>query len=264
MKYEGLKLEKDEGIGILTLNRPERLNAITYKMITFEFPRLFDELQKDDDLRVLIITGAGKAFSAGGDVADLTLFTQSDPNLTRGERLRAIGGFALSLYNLEKPTIAAINGVAATSGLAIAMLCDIRIASEEARFGIGFVSRGLIPDCGATFSMPRLVGAGRSFQLMYTGDLIDAKEAERIGLVDKVVPRDEVMDEANALAKKLAKAPPLALAQVKRAIHNGVMNGLEQQLFFESYAQNFLFGTEDFGEGVNSFLEKREPRFKGK
>lgn len=264
MEYEGLKLEKKDGIAILTLHRPERLNAITYKMFTVEFPRLLRELQKDDELRVLIITGAGKAFSAGGDVADLPLFAQSDPNLTKGERLEALGGWALLLYNLEKPTIAAINGVAAGSGLAIAMLCDIRIASEEARFGSRFVSRGLIPDTGATFLMPRLVGAGKSFELMYTGDIINAKEAERIGLINKVVPHDSLMDEAGALAKRLANAPPLALAQTKRAVHNGLMDNLEEQLYFETYAQNFLFRTEDFAEGVDSFLKKREPRFKGR
>jgi 2-(1,2-epoxy-1,2-dihydrophenyl)acetyl-CoA isomerase len=127
-----------------------------------------------------------------------------------------------------------------------------------------FVDRGLIPDCGATFLMPRLLGAGKSFELMYTGDLIDAKEAEHIGLVDKVVPHDRLMGEAMALAKRLAKAPPLALAQIRRAVHSGLLNNLEQQLFFETYAQNFLFGTEDFREGVNSFLEKREPQFKGR
>ncbi len=264
MEYEGFKLEKIEDIGILTLNRPEKLNAITYKMITYGFPNIFNEIQDDPEIRVLIVTGAGKAFCVGGDVADLHSFTEYDPSLNTSQRLRPLASFALSLYNLEKPTIAAINGVAATSGLAIALLCDIRIASENARFGIGFVSRGLIPDCGATFSMPRCIGAAKSFELMYTGDLIDAKEAERIGLVNKIVPKDNVMLEAQALAKRLAKSPPLALAQAKRAIHNGLMNNLEQQLFFESYAQYFLFKTEDFKEGVSSFLEKREAKFKGK
>jgi 2-(1,2-epoxy-1,2-dihydrophenyl)acetyl-CoA isomerase len=176
----------------------------------------------------------------------------------------ALGAFAKLLYDLEIPVISAINGVAAGAGVSIALLSDIRIASENASFGLVFVARGLLPDCGATYLMPRLLGAGKSFELMYTGDLIDAKEAERIGLVNKVVPHDKLMDEAKAWAKRLVQAPPLALAQIKRAIHKGVLNNLEEQLYFETYAQSFLFGTEDFQEGVNSFLEKREPHWKGR
>ena len=168
------------------------------------------------------------------------------------------------LYNLEKPVIAAVNGVAAGAGFSIALLSDIRIASENARFSMAFVGRGLVPDCGATFLMPRLVGEAKSFELMYTGNVIDVKEAERMGLVNKVVPHDRVMDEAMALAKRLAKGPPLALAQIKRAVHAALLNNLEQQLLLETYAQNFCFGTEDFREGVNSFVEKRDAKFKGK
>ena len=263
MEYEGLKLEKSDGIAILTLNRPKKLNAITVEMGAIGLYGLFREIQENDDIRVLIITGAGRGFCAGADVNTLATITQLSSNLRRQEKLQAIGAFALQLYDLNKPVIAAINGVAAGAGVSIALLSDIRIASENARFGMVFVDRGLIPDCGATFLMPRLLGAGKSFELMYTGDLIDATEAARIGLVDKVVPHDKLMDEAMALAKRLAKAPPLALAQIRRAVHSGLLNNLEQQLFFETYAQNFLFGTEDFREGVNSFLEKREPQFKG-
>lgn len=263
MEYEGLKLEKSEGIAILTLNRPRKLNAITVEIGTVGLPKLLSEIQEDDDIRVLIITGAGRGFCAGADVSTLASLTQLASNLKRRERLQVIGAFALQLYDLEKPIIAAVNGVAAGAGVSIALLSDIRIASENARFGMAFVDRGLIPDCGATFLMPRLLGAGKSFKLMYTGDVIDATEAERIGLVDKVVPHDKLMDEAMALAKRLVKAPPLALAQIRRAVHSGLLNNIEQQLFFETYAQNFLFGTKDFLEGVNSFLEKREPQFKG-
>ena len=160
--------------------------------------------------------------------------------------------------------IAAINGVAAGAGISIALLSDIRIASENARFIMSFVQRGLIPDGGSTFTMPRLIGAAKSFELMYTGDTVDAEEAERIGLVSKVVPASKLMSEVNALAKKLVKGPPLTLAQIKRAIHFGLTNDLEQQLFFESYAERFLWRTEDFKEGVDSFLEKRDPQFRGR
>ncbi len=264
MEYEGLKLEKSEGIAVLTLNRPEKLNAITVEMGAVGLPKLLREIQDDDDIRVLIITGAGRGFCAGADVNTLASLTQLASKLKRQERLQAVGAFALLLYHLEKPVISAINGVAAGAGVSIALLSDIRIASENARFGMVFVDRGLIPDCGATFLMPRILGTGKSFELMYTGDIIDAREAERIGLVDKVVSHETLMTETMALAKRLAKAPPLTLAQIRRAVHSGLLNNLEQQLFFETYAQNFLFGTEDFLEGVNSFLEKREPQFKGR
>ncbi len=263
MEHEELRLEKAEGVAVMTLNRPKRLNALTMKMMR-EFDKLFRELQEDDDVRVLIITGAGEGFCAGADVDSLTSITQLGSDLPRQERLQAIGAFALLLYNLEKPVIAAVNGVAAGAGVSIALLSDIRIASEKARFTMAFVRRGLIPDCGATFLMPRLLGAAKSFELMYTGDIIDAREAERVGLVNKVVPHDRLMDEATVLAKRLAKGPPLALAQIKRAVHSGLMNDLEQQLYFESYAQNFCAGTEDLKEGVSSFVEKREPQFKGR
>ena len=264
MPDEGFTLEKLDGIATLTLNRPDKLNALTTRMRTAAFPRLFRQLQADDDVRVLIITGAGRAFCAGADVAELGATTQSSPGPGREARLQALGSFALLLYNLDKPVIAAINGVAAAAGVSIALLADIRIASENARFGMAFVARGLVPDCGSTFSMPRLLGAAKSLELMYTGDFIDAKEAERIGLVNKVVPHDSLMDEATALARKLAKAPPLTLAQTKRAVHSGLINNLDQQLYFESYAQDFCLQTEDFKEGVSSFLEKREPQFKGR
>jgi len=264
MKHEGFILDKQEDIAVLTLNRPEKLNAITEEMFIKVFPKLFQELNDDDAVRVLIITGAGKGFCAGADVSEMASGVTFQSNLTRGERLQALGAFVTFLYNLEKPVIAAINGVAAGAGVSIALVSDIRIASENARFRMAFVHRGLIPDCGATFSMPRLIGAGKSFELMYTGDIIDAKEAERIGLVNKVVPAANLMDEATTLAKKLAKGPPLTLAQIKRAVHKGVINNLEEQLYFESYAQNFCMRTEDHKEGVSSFLEKREPQFKGR
>ncbi len=264
MKYEGLKLEKSEGVAVLTLNRPEKLNALTMEMTVVGLPKLIREVQEEDEIRVLIITGAGRGFCAGADVDTLASLTQLSSKLKRQERLQAVGAFALLLYNLEKPVICAINGVAAGAGVSIALLSDIRICSENAKFGMVFVNRGLIPDCGATFLMPRLLGVSKSLELMYTGDLIDAHEAKLVGLVDKVVPQERLMGEAMGLAKRLAKAPPLAVAQIRRAVHSGLLNNLEQQLYFETYAQNFLFGTEDFLEGVNSFLEKREPQFKGR
>jgi len=264
MEYGEITLEKAEGIAVLTLNRPEKLNALTVNMTHVLLPKLCRELQQDDDVRVLVLTGAGKGFCAGADVGELPVLNKLVSELTRTERMQAIGNFALLLYNLEKPVIAAVNGVAAGGGASIALLADIRIASENARFGMAFVARGLVPDCGATFLLPRLIGIPKSFELMYTGALIDAREAEHIGLFNKVVPHDSLQDEVMTLARRLAKAPPLSLAQIKRAIRSSLTNSLEQQLYLETYAQNFLLETEDFNEGIKSFIEKREPRFKGR
>lgn len=265
MKYEGLILKKKDHVAVLTMNRPHRLNALTAEISNELLPSIFREIQEDGDMRVLIITGAGKGFCTG---ADIVLFNQAaeegklqDTLEPRGETIG--GAFVLGLYNLEKPVIAAVNGVAAGGGVSIALLSDIRIASEKAIFNLAFVMRGLIPDCGCTFIMPRMLGTGRCFEYMYTGDSISAAEAERIGMVNRVVPHGKLMEEAEALAARIVLMPPLALKQIKRAVHNGLLNNLEQQLYFETYAQKYLMGSEDFREGLDSFRNKRFPQFKG-
>jgi len=255
--YEGFTLQIGDGIAVLTFNRPKSLNSLTLQMLNVSLPKVFRELRENDEVRVLVIKGAGGTFCSGADVAELS----STPRVSD---FALFSDFASSLYNLDKPVIAAVDGIAAGAGLSVALLSDIRFASENARFCFVFARRGLVPDCGATFLMPRLVGTAKSFELMYTGDIIDAKEAERIGLVNKVVPNDSLMDEVNALAERLARGAPLALARIKHAIHNGLISSLEQQLRFESDAQNFCFTTEDFKEGINSFLGKYEPQFKGR
>ena len=266
MEYEGLILEKKGHVAILTMNRPHRLNALTAEISNDLLPKIFREVQEDDAVRALIITGAGKGFCTG---ADIVLFNQAAEEGRLQEMLEpggdSIGGaFVLGLYNLEKPVIAAVNGVAAGGGVSIALLSDIRVASEKAVFNLAFVMRGLIPDCGCTFLMPRLLGTGRCYEYMYTGDSIDAREAERIGLVNRVVPHEKLMEEAEALAARIVQGPPLALKQIKRAVQNGLLNNLEQQLYFETYAQKFLMGSQDFREGLDSFRNKRMPEFKGR
>ncbi|MCX5997498.1 MAG: enoyl-CoA hydratase-related protein [Chloroflexi bacterium] len=246
MEYEGLILEKKNRVAILTMNRPQRLNALTAEISNELMPRIFREIQEDDEVRALIITGAGKGFCTG---ADIVLFNQAAEEGKLQETLEVI---------------AAVNGVAAGGGVSLALLSDIRIASERAIFNLAFVMRGLIPDCGCTFLMPRLLGTGRCYEYMYTGDSIDAREAERIGMVNRVVPHEKLMEEAEALANRIVQGPPLALKQIKRAVQNGLINTLEQQLYFETYAQKFLMGSEDFREGLDSFRNKRLPQFKGR
>jgi len=264
MESEEIKVQKSENIAVLTFNRPDKYNSMTMKYGTAEFPQLVRNIKEDDDIRVLVITGTGKAFCTGVDVNSFTESTQGSSELKRHQKLQPLGAVALELYNLDKPVIAAINGIAAGGGVSIVMLSDIRIASVNAKFNMVFVGRGLIPDVGLTFTMPRLVGTGKSFELMYSGSVVDAEEAERIGLVTKVVPHERLMDETMLLARKLASGPALALAQTRRAIHAGMINNLEQQLYFETYAQNFCFGTEDFKEGLKSFIEKCPPSFEGR
>lgn len=262
MISEGIKFEIKDQVGILTLSRPERLNAITVLAHYHYLPKLLAEIQADEKVRVLIITGEGRGFCAGAELSqnwsDLSSF-----DMRNDERLQPFGGYALSIYNLEKPVIAAVNGVAAGAGVSIALVSDIRFASENAKFALSFVRRGLVPDCGATFLMPRLIGIAKALELMYTGDTIDAKEAERIGLVDKVVPHEALMNETITFANRLVDGPPLAMAQIKRAVHLGLTTNLEQQIYFETYAQNFCRGTKDYKEGVDAFFEKRSPKFTG-
>jgi 2-(1,2-epoxy-1,2-dihydrophenyl)acetyl-CoA isomerase len=216
-------------------------------------------------VRVVVITGAGNGFCSGSDLISVEETGGSlDKDTGISERIQPILPFALPLYNIPKPVIAAVNGIAAGAGLSIALLSDIRIASEKAKFSFIFIRRATIPDCGISFLAPRLVGTGKAFELMYTGDIIDAKEAERIGLVNRVVSANVLMEETYSLAEKLAKGAPLALAQTKNAIHRGLSNEFEEQLYFETYAVNFCFATEDSKEALNAFLEKREPRFKGR
>jgi 2-(1,2-epoxy-1,2-dihydrophenyl)acetyl-CoA isomerase len=261
VEYEGFFVEKEGAIATLVLNRPERLNALLPTLI-LDFPRAIEDVRKDDDIRVLIMTGAGRAFCAGGDVSTKGSGKTYQELSQRWSRF-LIGPVAMSLRNLEKPTIAAINGAAVGAGVSLFLACDIAIASENARFGLAFVKVGLVPDAGATYFLPRKVGIAKAIELMCTGDMIDAKEAERIGLVSRVVPHDKLMEEVKKLAEKLAKGPPIAIGLIKRATYKSLDNNLEQQIDFEDFAQSLCFKTEDHKEGARSFMEKREANFKG-
>jgi len=266
MPQDELILEKREAVAILTFNRPRQMNAISDEMNRVIFPKILKEVNEDKGVRVLIITGTGDSFCAGADVGQLgqaALDGKLQDLLEPGGS--PIGGdWVLPLYNLGKPVIAAVNGVAAGGGVSVALLCDIRIASEKAVFNMAFVRRGLIPDCGCSFLLPRLIGSARSFEYLYTGAAVGAQEAVQVGLANRMVPHAKLMEETMSLAAKIAKSPPLALSQLKKALHYSIHNNPEQQLYFETYAQKYLFATEDFKEGMMAFYEKRDPDFKGK
>jgi len=262
MDYNTIILAKEEGVATLTLNRPETLNACNDEMAR-EALEALEEIRGDNEIRVLIITGAGRGFSSGVDLA---------AGADSGEGVRTtlstwpgIVAVAYALYNLDRPTIAAVNGIAAGGGFSLALACDIRLASDQARFSQIFVKRALVPDTGATYFLTKLVGTGKACELMFTGDFIDAAEAERLGIANKVVPHEELMHEAKALAKRIASGPPLTIELAKRAIYKGFSEtDLARQMDFEMYLNRLAMATEDFKEGVKSFLEKREPKFKGR
>ena len=260
MEYEDLLVEKKDGVVTMTLNAPHKMNALTMEMKN-SLLLAIDEAAKDDEARVVIITGAERAFCAG---ADLTVLGETQDK-SRYERLQIMGYVMEAVANLDKPVIAAINGACAGAGFSLALSCDIRIASEQARFGLAFVLIGAVPDCGMSYFLPRIVGTSKALELMFTGEQIDAVEAERLGIVSRVVPHDELMKVSQELAAKIAQQPPVAVELAKRLVYRGMIHDLARHLDLETYIQHLCFQTEDFKESVRAFLEKRpRPQFKGK
>jgi len=259
MTGETVQRAAAEGVLTLTLNRPDALNAFTVEMKEALLAALKDAA-RDKSVRVVIITGAGRAFSAGQDLKE-----RQGPNVTDlGTELRTrYNPIILAMRRLEKPIIGAINGVAAGAGISVALACDILIASERATFMEAFGRVGLVPDTGSTWFLPRLVGPARAAEMIFTTDPVDATTAERIGLVNRVVPADTLMDEANALAARLAQAAPIALALAKRALNRALESGLEEALEFEAQLQSIAGRSNDHKEGVAAFVEKRPARFSG-
>lgn len=252
-----------EGVLTLRMNRPEKLNALN--------PELGEALASGVErgaanpaVRAMIITGEGRAFCSGGDLAMIKAFRDAgrtrelEPLLAAGTKL------ILALRTTEKPVIAAVNGPAAGAGMNVALACDIRIASEDAMFGQNFAKVGLFPDYGGTYLLPRLVGEARAAWMFYTGQMISAQEALRMGAVDRVVPQAEVMPAAEALATQIAAGPPLAVRAVKRTLFGSQRAELERALDAEAQQQAICFASEDCTEGIRAFFEKRAPKFAGK
>ncbi len=260
MAYETLIVEREGVVGIIKLNRPP-VNPLSVK----SYHEIYDalcELDGDDAIGAIVITGSGdKAFAAGLDVKDVmgksaveTLdFLWTAPRRTFDK-----------LTGLEKPTIAAVFGLVLGGGCEVALCCDLRIASEDAIFGVPEINLGIMPGSGATQRLPRLVGVARAKEMLFTGDNVNAQEAYRIGLANKVVPRDKLMEETMALAKKLAAKPKKALGLIKRCVDNGLNMDLASGLTLEMDCFSIAFTSEDGREGINAFVEKRRPNYKGK
>ena len=252
---------KSEAIGHITLNRPASFNSFNRQM-AFDLQNVLAECAKDPEIRAIVITGEGKAFCAGQDLVEVT-----NPELHPGFKAILDEHYApiiRAIRNLEKPVIAAVNGVAAGAGANIALACDIVLAKESASFIQAFSGIGLIPDSGGTFFLPRLVGFQKALALAMLGDRVFAKDAEQMGMIYKSVPDTEFNNTVSAIAEKLANMPTYGLALTKRAFNEGTMQGLEEQLNTETQLQILASESEDYHEGVTAFIEKRKPKFKGK
>ncbi len=260
MSYETIILERKDGIGTLTLNRPEKLNAINRKM-TEELNSAMVEIAKDTGVRALVITGAGRGFCSGADVGDMAQAAAPIENRYWTQMAHKI---ILGLTDLEKPVIAKVNGVAVGIGCSLALSADIIIASENVKFSLIFSRIGLIPDGGSLFHLPRLVGPAKAKELIFTAKMVDAKEAERIGLISKAVLADELDNEVNMLAKQLAEGATAAFGIAKKIINKGLSMDLSSILECEAFGQTIVGTTQDAQEGVMAFLEKRKAEFKGK
>jgi 2-(1,2-epoxy-1,2-dihydrophenyl)acetyl-CoA isomerase len=275
MAYRALILEREGPVAIITLNRPDAGNSFDFRLME-EVDAVLREVAKDKSVRAVILTGAGKYFSTG---INLSMFTDAkgmvekdggvedkitddeDQTYGKGTPVAAV----IRIRSMSKPVIAAINGPAVGAALSIVLGCDIRIASDKARFSMIFVKRGIAPDTGGSFTLPRAVGLAKACEMALTGDMIDAAEAERIGLVNRVVPHDDLMKTAKELATKIAKNPPLAVAMAKADIYKAMEEkDIIKQMKREEKTQEVLINTEDFMEAASAFLEKREPVFKGK
>lgn len=265
MEFQDIIFEVEDGIGRLTLNKPERLNALTWGSWA-EIEQAIAMADDDDDCKVVVITGAGRGFCAGtnlmgqGDESDWP----ARPFKGRDEKMRSRYLATAQVYHCRKPTIAAVNGASVGAGFSLAMACDIRIASEAARFSAIFVKRAIVADTGCTWFLPRLAGVENALKLMYTGRIVPADEALAMRLVSEVVSADELIPRASQLASEIAHGPSVAIELMKRLTQEGLTRGLDEQIQMEEYLQKISQDTEDVVEGRKSFLEKREPVFRGR
>ncbi len=254
---ETLLYEKRKNIGIIRINRPEAMNSLNRELLT-ELDLMLDQVTRDEDVYVIILTGSGKAFVAGADIEEM-----KDKNVLEAKKFARLGmDLFRKIENMEKPVIAAVNGFALGGGCELAMACDIRLASEKARFGQPEVGLGITPGFGASQRLPRLVGEGIAKELIFTGDAIRADEAYRIGLVNKVLAPDLLMEAAIEMAEKISSKAQIAVRNSKESINRGMQADIDTAMSIEEDLFAICFSTEDQKEGMKAFLEKRRPEYK--
>ncbi|MGH3086770.1 MAG: enoyl-CoA hydratase/isomerase family protein [Rubrobacteraceae bacterium] len=257
---ETIIFEKKNAVATIALDRPDRLNAFDATMHE-ELYEALEDVEGDEDVRCVILRGEGRGFSAGADLSSVR--EEDDPDL--GEYLRQTYSRAImKMARMEKPIVAALHGPVYGAGMGMALACDMRVAAESAKFSVAFIKIGLMPDAGVSFLLPRIIGLGRAMEMSMTGDEVEADEARRIGLVNKVVSEDMLLEEANSLAEKLAALPTRAMGQIKNSLYASFESDLETALETEAKGQTFCGYTEDHKEGVAAFFEKRKPGFTGR
>ncbi len=257
--FKNILVKKDNYVTIVSINRPKALNALNTELL-LELEKVMEELEKDDETRAVIITGEGKAFVAGADISEMRNF-----NASLGKKFGETGcRVFFKIENLPKPVIAAVNGFALGGGCELALSCDIRLAGENAKFGQPEVGLGITPGFGGTQRLPRIVGPAKAKELIYTANIIDAKEAEKIGLVNRVVSRETLIDEALNLARRISENAPLAINYSKSAINKGIETDINTGMSIENDLFGLCFATVDQEKGMDAFLKKSEPEFRGK
>lgn len=255
-------LETDAGVATITLNRPEKRNAFTDAMLR-RWIEMLDECQARDDVRVIVITGAGGAFTSGGDVGRMEEKAARGPLGVKNDLWEITQALPRKMSEIDKPLIAAVNGVATGGGLDVALMCDIRLASETARFAETYARLGLFPGAGGAWYLPRLIGAAKALELLWTSRFIDAREAAELGLVNHVYPEAEFRDRVRDFARSIAEAAPLSVRYIKRALYQGLTMDLKSHLDLGSSHLAMIRTSRDHMEAVAAFKEKRKPTFKG-
>ncbi|MBI1745355.1 MAG: enoyl-CoA hydratase [Acidobacteria bacterium] len=259
--YKTILYEVSDNVAVITMNRPESLNAISLEMLDDLLHALF-ECTQDERVRVIVLTGRGRAFSSGGDINIMKDFLDKDVGAFMTEWITRVHLLEMQIRTVPKPVVAAINGIASGQGFNLALACDIRIAAESAQFNQSFVNLGLTSE--GTYFLPRMVGVSKATELCFTGDAIDAREAERLGIINRVVPEADLYNEVHAFAQRLGRGPTAALARIKWLINASYRNPLDTHLQQECKLIAETAGTQDFREGVLAFFEKRNPNFTGR